>query len=260
MKTVVSCKNISYRISDRVLFDRLSFDLRPGEFMAVIGRNGAGKTTLLRNLTGEVKAGRGEVYIFDKKLKEQSDEFLATRRAVLPQSTPLNFSFSVLEVVLMGRIPHDATHTAGQNLQVALECLKKVGLSGFEKKNYLQLSGGEQQRVQLARVLAQLESTEGERLLFLDEPTSSLDISYQHKTLGIAKKFCESGGSTLAILHDLNLAARYADKILLLMNKGRHFLGTPDEVLTDEILSEAFDHPVRVIPHPGDGGGLLVLT
>lgn len=260
MSVVLNCANLSHQIPGRVLFEKLSFSQNRGEFLAVLGRNGAGKTTLLRKLTGDLKISEGSVEIFDKKLEDYGTGELAQKRAVLSQSTPLNFDFKVIEVVLMGRIPHQSNSSGiEEDLEIAMAALQRVGLCGFENRNYLQLSGGEQQRVHLARVLVQLETPSKDHLLFLDEPTSSLDISHQHRTLSMAKEFCKQGGSVLAILHDLNLAARYADKILLLVGKGEYLFGSSEEILTSEVLSRAFDYEINVVKHP-HRSGILILS
>lgn len=240
------------RVSGRDLLQSVTFGLGGGELLAVLGRNGAGKSTLLRHLTGEL--GKRGVQLFGQPLREHAPADLARRRAALPQQTPLTFAYEVLDVVLLGRIPHGRRET-GEDREVARAALAQVGLPGFEHRNILTLSGGEQQRVHLARVLAQLwadPATPGPppRVLLLDEPTSSLDLAHQHATLRLARDLCAQGVGVIAVLHDLNLAAQYADRILLLSGGRVTALGTPEEVLTPELIEDAYGHRVAVTPHP----------
>lgn len=251
MNTLLEARNLQFEIQGKSLVRNIGFSLERGEFLAVIGRNGAGKTTLLRLVTGDLEAQSGEIELFGKPLGAWPAKELARRRAVLAQSTPLNFAFEVLEVVLLGRTPHHrgALHTK-EDLEIATQALAKVGLEGFERRNYLTLSGGEQQRVQLARTLTQLSGPTPDRLLFLDEPTSSLDVSHQHRVLETARDLCKEGVGVFAILHDINLAAQYADKILVLAGGRKVAFGPTNDVLRADILSAAFQHEIVVMDHP----------
>lgn len=247
---VLAVQDLSYTIQGRALLSQVGLDLCAGELLVVVGCNGAGKTTLLKHMTGEL-ASRRKVMLFGQALNEHKPRPLARRRGVLAQHTVLSFNYEVEEVVLLGRIPHQRRQTdTPEDRRIAADCLARVGLVGYERRNYLTLSGGEQQRVQLARVLAQLHGTGGERLLLLDEPTSSLDIAYQHQVLKLARELCEEQVGVLAVLHDLNLASQYANKVLVLGNGQVLAYGTPFEVLTPEVLRTAFGHELIVMPHP----------
>jgi iron complex transport system ATP-binding protein len=247
---------LSCHIGQKALLSGVNLEVADGEFLVVIGRNGAGKSTLLKHATGEMKSPDGEIEIFGQSLHAHPARELARKRAVLAQSTPLNFDYQVLEVVLLGRIPHQHRQIeTSQDVEIALSCLARVGLQGYETRNYLTLSGGEQQRTHLARVLAQIEIGADEaplsqRLLFLDEPISSLDIAHQHEVLDLAKKLTGEGVGVFAILHDLNLAAQYADRIVVLSEGAVIANGSPAEVLTQPILLQAFHHCVMVTQHP----------
>lgn len=250
-KTLVQVQNVSFKVKDKWLLRDINLSLQSGELLVIIGRNGAGKSTLLKQLTGELIPASGQIDILNKELSQHDPKELAQCRAVLPQSTQLSFNYQVLEVVMLGRIPHQRFQKETvRDQEIGQRCLKSVGLDGYEQRDYLTLSGGEQQRVHLARVLAQLDSSAPEKILFLDEPTSSLDIAHQHQVLKIAKEFAHEGAGALAVLHDLNLAAQYADRILILSEGKVVAVGTPHEVLTAEILSSAFHHPVQVMKHP----------
>ncbi|ADV65905.1 heme ABC transporter ATP-binding protein [Deinococcus maricopensis] len=234
-------------IAGRTLLEDITFSVQAGELLAIVGRNGAGKSTLLKHLTGELRA-RG-VQLFGLPLERHAPARLARQRAVLPQNTPLTFAYDVLDVVLLGRLPHGRGETPADR-DIARACLDRVGLSGFEGRNILTLSGGEQQRVHLARVLAQLHGTPGPRALLLDEPTSALDLAHQHAALRTALSLCDEGVAVIAVLHDLNLAAQYARRVLMLDAGRVRAWGTPHDVLTPAHIQAAFGHPVLVTPHP----------
>lgn len=254
--SLVNVRSLSCRIGDKTLLSKVDLELKESEFLVVIGRNGAGKSTLLKHVVGEMQSSEGGIEVFGEPLEKASTRELARKRAVLAQSTPLYFDYQVLEVVLLGRIPHQKRQMeTAEDLAIALDCLARVGLRGYEERNYLTLSGGEQQRVHLARVLAQIEISEEEktrvpRLLFLDEPISSLDIAHQHDVLDLTKELTQEGVGVFAVLHDLNLAAQYADRIVVLCDGKVLACGRPSEVLTQEILFEAFGHRVLIARHP----------
>ncbi len=210
--------------------------------MVVVGPNGAGKSTLLKVLSGEIVPDSGAVLLDDRPLKSLSPAELARRRAVLPQQTDVAFPFSVAEVVGLGLLGGRA---AGQRIE---SLLARVDLPGFAERRFDSLSGGERQRTHLARVLAQLDQGASDlpRFLLLDEPTASLDLSHQLLVLNIARAHARRGGGVFAVLHDLNLAAMVADHLLVLKQGRLLFQGTPEEVLTDRTLNEAFDVRARV--------------
>lgn len=182
-------------------------------------------------------------------------------RAVMPQDSTLSFPFTVLEVVLMGRTPHLKGAESLRDYQIARAALEAVDARHLEERLYPTLSGGERQRVQLARVLAQIwEETTEDRYLRLDEPTSNLDLSHQHSTLSVARHFAHQGVGVLVVLHDLNLAAQYADCVLML-NKGKIInYGTPAEVFTRELIRETFGLQVMVGKHPTMECPLIIPT
>lgn len=265
MNPLVQVKDLHFEIEGRKLLNDIQFSLDSGELLVVIGRNGAGKSTLLKHLTGEQKNTEAQLDLFGQPLLSHKVKELARIRAVLPQSTQLNFDYKVLEVVMLGRIPHQKMQKeTAEDFKISCDCLEQVGLKGYEDRDYLTLSGGEQQRVHLARVLAQLtqaeEHKEQHRLLFLDEPTSSLDIAHQHQVLDIVRGLTKKQMGVLAILHDLNLAAQYADRILVLSEGKILAMGKPFEVLTSEILREAFHHEVLVTKHPHYDFPLVIST
>lgn len=258
----LQARDITVTIGGRNLVDGVSFDLAPGQIVAVVGRNGAGKSTLLKALTGDMPPTRGEVIVNNTPLTAWNRHELAKIRAVLPQSSPLNFGFTVLEVALMGRIPHLRGGETPEDYAIAHEALAAARVNHLADRIYTTLSGGERQRVQLARVLAQIWAGKMEtpRYLLLDEPTSSLDLAHQHTTLEIAATFARQGVGILAILHDLNLAAQYADTIVMMHDGRRIAAGSPNDVLTPPLILEAFGIPVMVSPHPCYNCPLVIAT
>jgi iron complex transport system ATP-binding protein len=243
-------RSLTFRIGERALVDDVSLRVAPGEIVAVVGANGAGKSTLLKLLCGDLPLARGEVYVNGKPLARWSKRDLARARAVLPQTSPLSFGFNALEVVLMGRSPHIQGIERPADYTIARTALASARVDHLAARSYLTLSGGEQQRVQLARVLAQIWEDTGARYLLLDEPTNNLDLAHQHGTLTIASDFARRGVGVLVILHDLNLAAQYADHILVMKGGRALAYGAPNAVLTSDIIHAAFDIDVLVQAHP----------
>ena len=243
-------QNATYRIGAKTLVDGVSLCLRPGEVLAVIGANGAGKTTLLRLLSGELRPTEGAVWLDGRALASSDAEMLARRRAVLPQQSTLTFGFTAMEVVLLGRTPHRTRHV--HDLDVARRAMQAAGVTHLAERSYPTLSGGEQQRVHLARALAQIWDApeDGHRYLLLDEPTASLDLAHQHGVLRTARRCARAGVGVLAVLHDLNLAAQHADRIAVLCRGRLLAEGPPEAVLTPEIIRRAFDISVFVTEHP----------
>ena len=230
--------------------------LAPGQMLGVLGPNGAGKSTLMATLCGELAPTHGQVLLDDIPLNQWRGPERARRLAVLPQSSTLSFAFKVEEVVAMARLPHGSGQQRDDEIiQHALQAADALHLLG---RSYLTLSGGECQRVHLARVLAQVWPGEEGQILLLDEPTSALDPLHQHTTLSAVRAFADRGGAVMVILHDLNLAARYCDRLLLLDQGRAHLSGTPQQVLTPEALKSVCGLDVLVQPHPERGHPLVI--
>ncbi|MGR3452635.1 heme ABC transporter ATP-binding protein [Pseudooceanicola sp.] len=231
----------------RILHD-IDFAAHSGAVTCIVGPNGSGKTTLLRALTGEIGYS-GTVTLEGTDIAAAPPWRLAERRGVLPQATALAFPFNVIEVVRLGLTDHRDAPRAAQ-------ALARVGLQGYGTRYYQELSGGEKQRVQLARVLAQIGTPvgpEGPRWLFLDEPVSALDIGHQLQVIRIARDFARAGGGVVAVMHDLNLTAMVADSVCVLSHGRKLAHGGPAEVLTDATLSAVYRCTLRVgaAPPPG---------
>lgn len=248
---------LSYRVGGATLVDGVDLAVARGELLAIVGPNGAGKSTLLKLIAGDLAPTDGLVELDGRPLDSWSRLERARRRAMLPQDSSLNFDFHVLEVVMLGRLPHMRTRGGeARSEAIAREALQAVDAAHLAARIYTTLSGGERQRVHLARVLAQLWESPpgGGRLLLLDEPTSALDLGHQHRVLALARRWAEEGAAVIAVLHDLNLAARHAHRMLL-MERGRvRALGSPAQVLVPGLVAQVFGQPVHVLAHPDDGG------
>jgi iron complex transport system ATP-binding protein len=223
--------------------------LHPGEIVGVSGPNGAGKSTLLKILSGEWKPAMGDVRLDGTSLLGWDHKERARRIAVLPQISLLHAPFTGLQVTMIGRTPHS---TGPRDREIALAALAKVDAAHLAERVYPLLSGGEQQRVQLARVLAQIwePPCRGNRFLLLDEPTANLDLPQQHRSLEVARGMAGEGAGILAIMHDLNLASRHADRIMLMRGGQVVALGPPGEVVTRGFVEATFDCAVGIFPHP----------
>ncbi|OJF94343.1 heme ABC transporter ATP-binding protein [Pararhizobium antarcticum] len=244
---MISASNLIVQLSDKRVLHGVSLEARAGELTAIAGPNGSGKTTTLKAIAGET-AYDGTVRINGHDITTLKPWELALKRAVLPQATVISFPFTVREIVRMGLSIGGGVGTALTD-RIAQQALDAVDLTGFSGRFYQELSGGEQQRVQMARVLCQIWEPirNGEpSFLLLDEPVSSLDIRHQLTIMRLARDFCARGGGVIAVMHDLNLSAMFADKMIL-MKAGRiRAAGSPQEVMTDSIMETVFGCTMRV--------------
>nr|WP_217475115.1 heme ABC transporter ATP-binding protein [Stutzerimonas stutzeri] len=253
---MLRAQRISVRRGASAVLTDIDLQLPSGEVLGVLGPNGAGKSTLLGALSGELAVSAGEVSLQGRALADWSGTERARCLAVLPQSSSLNFAFRVEEVVGLGRLPHDSGREQDQD--IVSSALQAADAQHLGPRNYLALSGGEQQRVHLARVLAQLWPGRPGQTLLLDEPTAMLDPLHQHSILQSVRRFAERGGAVLVILHDLNLAARYCDRLLLLADGYARVSGSPEQVLQAEPLKAVFGLDVLIQRHPERGHPLVI--
>lgn len=247
---------LTVRRGGATVLQDIDLALQPGQVLGVLGPNGAGKSTLLGALCGELHPDGGSVSLDGRALGSWPGHERARRLAVLPQSSTLSFAFPVADVVGMGRLPHDSGRA--RDAEIVAAVLQAADATYLRERSYLALSGGERQRVHLARVLAQLWPGGEGQVLLLDEPTSALDPLHQHTTLQAVRDFAGQGAAVLVILHDLNLAARYCDRLLLLQCGRPHAFGSPDEVLQAEPLRQVFGLDVLIQRHPERGHPLIV--
>ncbi|MFL9814687.1 heme ABC transporter ATP-binding protein [Stutzerimonas sp. VN223-3] len=253
---MLQAQGISVRRGAATVLHDIDLQLAAGEVLGVLGPNGAGKSTLLGALSGELAVGTGQVLLHQKPLHAWDGPERARCLAVLPQSSSLSFGFLVEDVVGLGRLPHASGREFDD--QIIAAALHAADVQHLARRNYLTLSGGEQQRVHLARVLAQLWPGGSGQVLLLDEPTAMLDPAHQHSILQSVRRFAEQGGAALVILHDLNLAARYCDRLLLLADGRARLCGAPDQVLRAEPLKSVFGLEVLIQQHPERGHPLVI--
>ena len=245
-----SARGISLHLSGFDLLRNISLEVEAGKVTTIVGPNGAGKSSLLKVLTGEMPPTAGDVYLNSRLLNQWSLLEKAQMLAVLPQHTLLNFSFTADEVVGLGRIPHQTG--SAKDVEIVAEALELVDASYLQRRFYTQMSGGEKQRVQLARVLAQIwqPSCLGEQFLVLDEPTSAFDLSHQKLTLDIVRQLAQKGVGVVMVVHDLNLAARCADNIVVIDGGVIAAQGSPEVVLTETLVDKVFGVKSIISEHP----------
>jgi iron complex transport system ATP-binding protein len=247
---MLEARNISVERGRKQLLADVSVAITPGRLTAVIGPNGAGKSTLLRVMAGELRPTRGSVLLDGTNIRNIPVARLASRRSVVAQSNNLSFPFTVLEVVMLGAtVPGFGLH-ASHAASAARHALQAVGLTSLENRMINELSGGERQRVHIARALCQLKTAPRHRgepaALLLDEPTASLDLKHQGDVLNIIKDQTRNGLAVLLVIHDLNLAAAFADEVVLMADGRIAGRGTPHDVLNAELLSHTFGCRLRI--------------
>ncbi len=246
---MLSVRGLSFSFGDTEVLKDVSLDVRPGEFFGIMGPNGSGKTTLLRCLTRFLTAEDGMIAVRGKPLEEFSAEAIAKTFAVVPQNSATDFPFTVFDIVMMGRIPHLGNRLSSEtkeDVEIVRQALERTDALRFSKRVFSELSGGEKQRVIVARAIAQRP-----KVLLLDEPTVYLDISGQIATMDMIKRLNrEEGMTVVAVLHDVNLAARYCDRIALLSGGKLEAIGSPSEVLTPETIQSVYGIDVLVRKDP----------
>ncbi|APX14078.1 heme ABC transporter ATP-binding protein [Tateyamaria omphalii] len=246
----LAIRNLTVGYGRKTVIQDLDADAVPGALTAIVGPNGSGKSTLIKAISGDLTFD-GHITLNGTDVATAQPWHLAGLRGVLPQASTLAFPFHAIEVVRIGlSAGPDADHE-----HRAEAALARVGLAGYANRYYQELSGGEQQRVQLARVLAQVWSpgtADGPRWLMLDEPVSNLDIAHQLQVMTIARNFARAGGGVVAVMHDLNLTALFADHVLVMAEGQLLAAGHPIDVMTDEVLSHAYGCHLRVNTAPPD--------
>ncbi|WP_081235741.1 heme ABC transporter ATP-binding protein [Streptomyces viridosporus] len=249
---LAEAEGLSVRLGAREVLADVDIAVRAGEVLALVGPNGAGKSTLLSALAADLPPTAGTVRIHGRPAPSWSAPELALRRAVLPQSASLSFPFTVEEVVRMGRAPWAAARPEDDDAIVA-EAMAATEVTGFAARPFSALSGGERARVALARVLAQRAP-----LLMLDEPTAALDLRHQELVLRLCRARARAGDAVVVVVHDLGLAAAHAHRVAVLRGGRVAADGPPEEVFTERLLSEVYDQPVEVFPHPRTGAVLVL--
>lgn len=245
--------SLSLAIGGHTLLADVSVDVPAGELLALIGPNGAGKSSLIHAVIGDRTASSGSASFAGHAISDFPDRERACRIALLPQSSVLSFPFTVRDVVMLGRSPHGSGLLVDGG--IVDEACAAADIGHMKDALYTRLSGGEKQRVQLARVMAQIwrEADAGTRLLLLDEPVAALDLGHQQLLMERVAAFARAGVAVVMVMHDISLAARHADRMLALRNGRTIAQGTPAEVVTTANVRQLFDTDARVIPHPAAG-------
>lgn len=258
MDNALCAANLSLQKGERLLIDDVSLSLPPGELLALIGPNGAGKSTLLRLLSGYLTPDSGECRLGGRPLDRWPARELSRRRAVMLQQTRLEFDWPVTAIITMGRAPWGSR----QETEIVRHVIALTGCEALANRRYTTLSGGEQQRVQLARSLAQLWQHDGPGgWLFLDEPTSALDLYHQQQLLRLLKSLTRNHPlHVCVVLHDLNLAALWSDKVLLMHNGKLVARGSPAQVIRAPVIHRWYGADVRVAMDPENGNPQVFLS
>ena len=243
---------------ERVVLRNITLEVASGQMLGLVGPNGSGKSTLIRVITRLIALRDGRMFLNGREIRQLSRESLARIVAVVPQNAYLPELFTALEVVLMGRTPHLGRfrHEGARDFAIAWQAMEATDTLGLVERRVGELSGGERQRLCLARALAQEP-----KVLLLDEPTAHLDINHQAETLDLVRALCHNRGlAVLAALHDLNLAAQYCDRLVMIAGGGIHSQGRPGEVITAASIREVYGVDVDIQPHPVNGLPLVTVT
>ncbi|MGR4010359.1 heme ABC transporter ATP-binding protein [Leucobacter sp. 1207-22] len=250
---ICATENVTLIRGGRRLLDSVNIELRAGEVLSLLGPNGAGKSTLLSLLSGDMEPDEGKVKFHGKEISDWSLLDLSRRRGVLLQDNQLLFPFTVHQVVEMGRAPWRRTDLEDEDNEAIAEGIAAADISHLGSRRVPSLSGGERARTAFARVIAGRTG-----MLMLDEPTAALDLKHQEAVLSLARERAQAGDAVIVVLHDLNLAAAYSDRIALLRKGKIVACDTPEQILTSEILTDVYETPVEVITHPVTGKGIVL--
>ncbi|MBO5168485.1 MAG: ABC transporter ATP-binding protein [Phascolarctobacterium sp.] len=244
---VIELKNLTIGYGERHVLSDVNATIKTGEIVGIIGRNGAGKSTLLKTIRGILPKHSGEVLFFNKKLEDYHEKELACKVAYLQQHVEVGFGYTGQDIVLAGRYPYMKWYESESEAdkQLALDCMDYTGTLELADTPVTEVSGGQKQRILLAKVLAQQTP-----ILFLDEPTTGLDMVYQEEIFRFAKELAQMGKTILMVVHELNFAAKYCSRILLL-GEGKLLADAPPEAaFTEELLSRAYDADIQVTRNP----------
>ncbi len=248
MNEAIEINNLSYAYDDHLVLHHLSFSIQKGDFFIIIGPNGSGKTTLMKIISGLVKLQQGDLTILNQSILTYTPKALARKIAFVPQMAPPDFPFTVTELVLMGRSPHlgPLGLEREKDLAIAQKAMEFTGVEHLSHRKLDQLSGGEQQRVYIARAICQ-----DPQVILLDEPTASLDLAHQVRIMDMMEKLKEDKNVTVVMVsHDVNLAAMYGERLLLLKEGRIVSMGHPTDVLTYQALEEAYGCTILVDVSP----------
>jgi iron complex transport system ATP-binding protein len=244
----IAVQNLTHDFDGQPVLQDVAFEVEAGRFFIIIGPNGSGKTTLLKLLVGLLPLTRGKIDLLSHDITRYSARSLARQIAYVPQSAPVEFPFSVTQIVLMGRAPHLGLlgFEGEEDIEIARNAMAITGVDHLARRRLDQLSGGEQQRVFIARAICQQP-----KILLLDEPTAALDLSHQVRLMDLMERLKNEQGVTVVMVsHDLNMAAMYADRLLLLSKGKVARLGTPEQVIDFAVLEKVYGCTLLVDESP----------
>lgn len=247
---MVKAHQINYLHKNFHILEGVDVSLDYGDFLAIVGPNGAGKSSLLSVLANEIKQGTKNVLFKDKPIADWKVSELSQHKSKFSQHNSNEIPLQVKDVVMMGRYPYFDSQPRKEDFEAMNNMMYETDVYHLKDRDYNTLSGGEKQRVHLSRVMAQLENEIAHKLVFLDEPLNNLDVKHQYRALEIIKKFTKKANSAIVVLHDLNLAAQFADKILLMKSGKVAAYGTPEEVFTADTISKVYNFPCTICDHP----------
>ncbi|MFA7445441.1 MAG: heme ABC transporter ATP-binding protein [Flavobacteriaceae bacterium] len=242
-------QNISYSHKEFEILKAIDFSVAFGKLIVIVGPNGAGKSTLLSILSNELES-TADILFKEKDLKKWKIDELSTHKAKFSQQYNTDIPLFVHDVVLMGRYPYFENKPSSTDLEAVEKAMHQTDVFHLKNRDYNTLSGGEKQRVHLARVLTQLKNDIQNKLIFLDEPLNNLDVLHQHRILETIKEFTAKGNTAIVVLHDLNLTAQFADKVFLMKNGKVKAYDVPEKVFTQKIVSEIYDFPCMICENP----------
>jgi iron complex transport system ATP-binding protein len=255
---MLEAHKISYSHRKFAILENIDVSVNYGELLVIVGPNGAGKSTLLSMLANEIGKDEEPIYFKNKTFEEWDSRQLAHHKAKFSQSNSHDIPLTVKDVVMMGRYPYFQSAPHKEDREAVAKAMQETDVALLENRDYNLLSGGEKQRVHLARVLVQLDNDIAHKLIFLDEPLNNLDVLHQHRILHTIKNFTGRGNTAVMVLHDLNLAAQFADKVMLL-KKGKIVAhDVPDKVFTKETISKAYNFPCTICPNPVNKNPLII--
>jgi len=251
METVIAVNDLSAGYQNKSILNNVSFSVKRGEMIGIIGPNGAGKSTLLKTIRGLLPKQKGSIVLFETDIDALSERDFARNVAYLQQHVDVSFGYTGKELVMAGRYPYLEwwQGESADDETIVRQCMEYTGVWDLADTSVEQVSGGQKQRILLAKVLAQKTP-----ILFLDEPTTGLDIVYQEEIFRFCETLCKAGKTVIMVAHELNLAAKFCNRLLLVANGGILADGSPEEVLDAGHLSIAYNVPVKVIKNPNSGG------
>lgn len=249
-ETVLQIQDMMIGYEHKTIISGINAEIKMGEFIGIIGRNGAGKSTLLKTLRGLLPAKNGQVFYFGKPMSAYGEKELARIVAYLQQNVETGFGYTGLDIVLTGRYPYMKWWESekDEDKELAMDCMSYTGTLDLAERPVTEVSGGQKQRILLAKVLAQQTP-----ILFLDEPTTGLDMVYREEIFRFARELANMGKTILMVVHELDLAAAYCSRIILLGEGKLMADGSPQQIFREDLLSRAYEADISVEENPKNG-------